>query len=45
MILDSNDGEGEYIEDCEVCCRPIEIYFKINHESIVLFQSKKMEGI
>ena len=28
MILDlSSDGTQTYIEDCEVCCRPIQITF------------------
>lgn len=29
MELDlSSDGENEYVEDCQVCCRPIEVFFR-----------------
>ncbi|MEE9258697.1 MAG: CPXCG motif-containing cysteine-rich protein [Nitrospinaceae bacterium] len=34
MLLDVSAREQQYIEDCEVCCRPIEIYF-IVEESMV----------
>jgi len=27
MILDNTEEVSDYIEDCEVCCRPIENYF------------------
>ena len=27
MIFDTSAGSQQYIEDCEVCCRPIEIKF------------------
>jgi hypothetical protein len=25
VLLDGSGGEQAYVEDCEVCCRPIEI--------------------
>ena len=35
MILDLSVGEQTYIEDCEVCCRPIQIvYTAVNFELI-----------
>jgi hypothetical protein len=45
MILDNSEGESEYIEDCEVCCRPIELIFKFSGEILVSFETKKMDGI
>jgi len=45
MILDSSEEQSDYIEDCEVCCRPIEIVFKFSDENLIKFESKKMEGI
>ncbi len=27
FVLDLSAGEQSYIEDCEVCCRPIQISF------------------
>jgi len=26
MLLDSSIADTTYIEDCEVCCRPIEVH-------------------
>jgi hypothetical protein len=28
MVLDMSDGGQSYIEDCEVCCRPILIRYE-----------------
>jgi hypothetical protein len=40
MILDlSVDGTQTYIEDCEVCCRPIQITFSVEGERLVGFES------
>ena len=27
MVLDLSISEQSYIEDCEVCCRPIQIFY------------------
>ena len=45
MILDSSEEESDYIEDCEICCRPIELSFKFSGEHLVNFEARKMEGI
>ena len=45
MILDSQEESSDYIEDCEVCCRPIELFFKFSGENLVSFEAQKMEGI
>jgi len=45
MILDSQEENADYIEDCEVCCRPIELEFKFRGENLVHFNAKVMEGI
>ncbi len=36
MLLDlSEDGQQQYVEDCEVCCQPIRVtYLAQNHELI-----------
>ena len=39
MLLDPDMSEEVYIEDCQVCCNPIEIYFKIKH-LFGIFQQK-----
>ncbi len=45
MILDYSEEESSYIEDCEVCCRPIEISFRFAGERLVSFDAIQMEGI
>jgi transcription elongation factor Elf1 len=30
VLLDTQDSESEYIEDCQVCCRPI--VFKLSEQ-------------
>lgn len=30
LIIDDSAGEQAYIEDCQVCCRPIEVAVSIN---------------
>ena len=32
MVLDLSAGSQRYIEDCEVCCRPLDISFAMNRE-------------
>lgn len=45
MILDLQEESTEYIEDCEVCCRPIELIFKLSSDRLINFEAKRMEGI
>ncbi len=45
MILDSSEEESDYIEDCEVCCRPIEVRFRFSGETLVSFEARRIEGI
>jgi len=45
MILDNTEEESDYIEDCEVCCRPIELSFKFSGENLLYFEAHKMEGV
>ena len=45
MVLDPLEEESSYVEDCEVCCRPIEIRFVFSGEKLVSFDAIRMEGI
>lgn len=45
MVLDPSERVSEYIEDCEVCCRPIEISFRFEEDLLVGFEARKIEGI
>jgi transcription elongation factor Elf1 len=38
MLLDlSEDGSHTYVEDCEVCCKPIQIAFEAAGGELVTF--------
>ena len=40
MVLDlSVEGRQIYIEDCEVCCQPIEIRFEAEESALVSFEA------
>lgn len=40
MVLDlSEDGTHQYIEDCEVCCQPIQISFEVRDRQLMGFES------
>jgi hypothetical protein len=40
MVLDLSVGRQSYVEDCEVCCKPIEISFTVEDDDIVSFDAK-----
>ncbi len=37
MLLDLSVDEQEYVEDCEVCCRPIEIRYRVADGVVIAF--------
>jgi hypothetical protein len=37
LIVDESAGESEYVEDCEVCCRPIVIQVRISADEVTLW--------
>lgn len=39
MLLDPSACSQRYIEDCEVCCNPIEISYQAEEGRIVSFQA------
>ncbi len=43
MLLDPSVTKQKYIEDCEVCCNPIEIQFEIEGEDLVYFEALDIE--
>ncbi|PYS40811.1 MAG: CPXCG motif-containing cysteine-rich protein [Acidobacteria bacterium] len=40
IVLDMSVRSQTYIEDCEVCCRPIQIRYVVHHDDIVEFQAQ-----
>jgi transcription elongation factor Elf1 len=39
MLLDTSVTKQTYIEDCEVCCRPIEVMAQFSGEELVAFDA------
>jgi transcription elongation factor Elf1 len=43
MILDLSVGEQNYIEDCEVCCRPVQIFYAAEDFELIDFAAASIE--
>ena len=43
MVLDTSVKEQTYVEDCEVCCRPIQVRYTAEKEMVVSFESGSVE--
>uniref|UniRef100_A0AB33L1I3 CPXCG motif-containing cysteine-rich protein n=1 Tax=Tenacibaculum sp. Pbs-1 TaxID=3238748 RepID=A0AB33L1I3_9FLAO len=42
MLLDASTSET-YVEDCEVCCNPIQITFTFVNNDLIAFEAKNIE--
>ena len=43
MLLDSGQSYQKYIEDCEVCCNPIELEVRFEQEELISFSAESIE--
>lgn len=43
MVLDLSVPAQRYIEDCEVCCRPILIQYTTDGETVTAFRAEAVE--
>lgn len=43
MVLDTSVQRQTYVEDCEVCCNPIEITYAIEDDALTEFSAKKSQ--
>ncbi len=43
MLMDVSIDNQTYIEDCEVCCNPIEIVSKFESNNLISFQATNIE--
>ena len=43
MVLDLSVDRQTYIEDCEVCCRPLEISYTADDGEILSFKADQLE--
>jgi hypothetical protein len=42
MVLDTSVRSQTYVEDCEVCCRPIQILYAVDQDEIVEFEARRL---
>jgi len=43
MLIDVSQPNQSYIEDCEICCNPIEVSIIAENQEIVSFQAESIE--
>lgn len=43
MLIDTSQVQQDYIEDCEICCNPIQISVATEAQQIVNFQAESIE--
>ena len=44
MLLDPSLGSTEYIEDCEICCRPINVVYGFEDQNLTNFETHDPDG-
>jgi len=42
MVLDTSVLDQTYVEDCEVCCKPIEVHYTVDEDCIVDFEARTL---
>ena len=42
MVLDTSVRRQTYIEDCEVCCNPIEVSYTVEDDALSSFVAKAL---
>jgi len=43
MVLDVSVPRQTYVEDCEVCCNPIEVSYRMEEDELSSFAVKVLE--
>ncbi len=43
FVLDLSVTQQTYIEDCEVCCNPIQVSFKAEDKAVMFFEANQIE--
>jgi len=43
MVLDTSVPSQTYVEDCEVCCNPIEVRYAIQDDAIADFRARVLK--
>ncbi|MFT7051865.1 MAG: transcription elongation factor Elf1 [Psychroserpens sp.] len=43
MLIDVSQYQQQYIEDCEVCCNPIQLRVSTDNQEITSFEAENIE--
>lgn len=43
MVLDTSVKRQTYVEDCEVCCHPIEVSYTVDDDAVSGFRARVLE--
>lgn len=43
MLIDISQSQQRYIEDCEVCCNPIQVEITTENQEITGFEAQNIE--
>ena len=43
MLVDISQSYQSYIEDCEVCCNPIQVEISTENQEITMFNAENIE--
>jgi transcription elongation factor Elf1 len=43
MLIDVSQSQQQYIEDCEVCCNPIQLRITTENQEIMSFDAESIE--
>ena len=43
MLIDVSQNQQQYIEDCEVCCNPIQLRVSTDNQEITSFDAENIE--
>ncbi|MCD2260217.1 CPXCG motif-containing cysteine-rich protein [Psychroserpens luteolus] len=43
MLIDISQSRQKYIEDCEVCCNPIQLQITTENQEITSFEAQNIE--
>ena len=42
MVLDTSVDHQTYVEDCEVCCKPIQIHYAVSDGELAEFDATQL---
>jgi len=43
FLIDTSVESQKYVEDCEICCNPIEVSYEIIDNSVSFFEAVKLQ--